>query len=120
MQRLDRVDELEPRADRALGIVLVGDRRAPDGHDGVTDELLDGPAVELDDSRRALEVAAQELAHRLGVAVLGDRREADEVGEEDGDEAPLGLGGWGGGLGPDRGGRIGRKSVAAARAEARV
>ena len=37
--------------DGALGIVLVGDRRAPDRHDRVADELLDGAAVALDDSR---------------------------------------------------------------------
>ena len=45
----DRVDEVEGRPDGALGVVLVGDRRAPDGHDRVADELLDGAAVALDD-----------------------------------------------------------------------
>ena len=69
---LDRVDELERGADGALGVVLVGDRRAPDRHDRVADELLDRPAVQLHDLGRGLEVAAEELADRLGVAVLGD------------------------------------------------
>ena len=36
-------DELERGANRPLGIVLVRDGRAPDGHYGVADELLDVP-----------------------------------------------------------------------------
>ena len=48
-ERLDGVDQLEGGADAALGVVLVGDRRAPDGHHGVADELLDRAAVALDD-----------------------------------------------------------------------
>jgi hypothetical protein len=38
-----RVDQLERGADGALGVVLVGDGRAPDGHHRVADELLDVP-----------------------------------------------------------------------------
>ena len=45
----DRVDELEPGSDGSLGIVLVGRRRAPDGHHGIADELLDRAAVASDD-----------------------------------------------------------------------
>ena len=56
VQRLDCVDELQPCADRALGVVLVGDRRAPHGHDRVADELLDDPAVHLHDPRRGVEI----------------------------------------------------------------
>ena len=44
-------------ADGALGVVLVRDRRAPDGHDRVADELLDRAAVALDDLARQVEVA---------------------------------------------------------------
>ena len=43
-------------------------------------------------SRGELEVAGQRVADVLGVALLGERREADEVGEEDRDEAALGEG----------------------------
>ena len=42
---LHGVDEVEARADRALGVVLVRDRGAPQGHDRVADELLDAAAV---------------------------------------------------------------------------
>ena len=86
----DRVDEVEGRPHGPLGVVLLGDRRAPDGHDGVADELLDRAAVALDDLAAQVEVAGQELADLLGVGPVGARREADEVGEEDADQAPLG------------------------------
>ena len=97
MQGADRVDQLERGADGPLGVVLVGGRGAPDGHDRVADELLHRPAVQLDDLGGGLEVVAQQLADGLGIAVLGEAREADEVGEEDGDQAPLGRcrSGWG-------------------------
>ena len=85
-------DEVERRAHGALGVVLGRGRRAPDGHHRVADELLDRAAVELDQPAARVEVAGEELAHLLGVAALGERREADEVGEEDGDEAALGRG----------------------------
>ena len=64
--------------------------RAPDRHDRVADELLDRPAVAADDVPGEVEVAGQELPGLLGVASLGERREADEVGEQDRDEAALG------------------------------
>ena len=88
----DGVDELEGGPDGTLGVVLAGGRRAPDGHDRVADELLDRPAVAPDDLGREVEVAGQGLADLLAVALLGERREADEVGEQDRDEAALGDG----------------------------
>ena len=77
---------------RPLGVVLLGDRRAPDRHHGVADELLDRAAVALDQRARRLEVAREQLPHLLGVAALRQRREADEVGEQDRDEPALGTG----------------------------
>ena len=38
---LHGIDEVEARADRPLGVVLVRDRGAPQGHHRVADELLD-------------------------------------------------------------------------------
>ena len=78
--------------DGPLGVVLVGRRCAPDRHHRVADELLDRAAVAADDVPGEVEVAGQELAGVLGVASLGERREADEVGEQDRDEAALGDG----------------------------
>ena len=87
---LDRVDELEGGADRSLGVVFVGDRRAPDRHHRVADELLDGSPVAADHVAGKVEVAGQELPGVLGVALLGERREADQIGEQDGDEPAFG------------------------------
>ncbi len=53
----DRIDELQAGPDGALGVVLAGDRGAPDRHHGVADELLDGAAVAADDVARDVEVA---------------------------------------------------------------
>ena len=89
-KRLHGLDKLERGPDRALGVVLVRSGSAPDGHDGVADELLDGAAVALDRRARRVEVAGQELPGLLGVAGLGGSGEADEVGEEHRDEAALG------------------------------
>ena len=46
-------------------------------------------AVPRDQLARRLEIAAEGLADLLGVALLGEWREPDEIGEQDGDEAPL-------------------------------
>ena len=66
----DGRDQVERGPHRALGVVLVRDRRAPDGHDRVADELLDRAAVALDHRPRGVEVAGEELAHLLRVAPL--------------------------------------------------
>ena len=84
-ERRDHVDEIESGSDRALGIVLEGDRGAPHRHHGVADEFLDDAAVPVDDDPGPLEVAVLEVSHRLRVAVGGDGREADEIGEQDRD-----------------------------------
>jgi hypothetical protein len=81
-ERVHRIDQLEGDADGPLGVVLLGDRRAPDRHHRVADELLDRAAVALDRAPGRLEVAREQLAHLLGIARAGERREADQVGEE--------------------------------------
>src|SRR5581483_4972703 len=108
----------ERRPDRALGVVLGRDRRPPDGHRRVADELLDRAAVELDEPAASVEVAGEELARVLRVAALRGGGEADEVGEEHGDEASLGRGS--GGSERRRGCEAGRERRAALVAEART
>ena len=49
----DRVADRERRADRALGVVLVRDRRAEQRHHRVADELLHRAAVALELARGA-------------------------------------------------------------------
>jgi hypothetical protein len=69
----------------------VRDRRTPDRHDRVADELLDRAAVAADDVGGELEVPRQRLADLLRVALLGEGGEADQVGEQDRDEPPQNL-----------------------------
>jgi hypothetical protein len=63
-----RLDQIERAAHRPLRIVLVRRRRSPDRHHRVADELLDRSPIPPDDVGSHLEVAAQQLADRLGVA----------------------------------------------------
>ena len=85
-----RLGQRERGADRPLGVVLAGHGRSPNGHHGVADELLDGPAVALDQGPAAVEVMAQKLADLLGIAVLAQRGEPDQVGEQHGHQPSLG------------------------------
>ena len=93
-----------PSPHRSLGVVLAGDRGTPYGHDRVADELLDRPAVAGDHVAGQIEVAGQEIAGVLGIAPFGERGEADQIGEQDRHQTPLGhrrrargaAGPWGG------------------------
>ena len=73
----------------ALGVVLVRDRRAEERHDRVADELLDRAAEALELRAQALVVRAEQRLDVLGIELLGARREADEVAEDDGDDFTL-------------------------------
>jgi hypothetical protein len=78
----NRVDEFQRRPNRSLCVILVRDRRAPHRHHRVADELLDRSSVPGDDLLRHTEILSQLFADSLGVARLGDRREANEVREQ--------------------------------------
>ena len=86
----DGVDEIEARPDGSFAVVLERRRCAPDGHDRVADELLDDPAIALDDHPGGREVAVLEVADLLGVATFGQCREPDQVGEQDRHDPTLG------------------------------
>ena len=88
-QRRDRGHKIERGPHGPLRVVLGCGRRAPDRHHRVADELLHGAAVELDQTPARVEVAREELAHILGVAALGEGREAEQVGEQDRNQAAL-------------------------------
>ena len=89
--------------DRPLGVVLVGDGRAEQGHDLVADDLVEPAAEGGDVGDEPLEAAVDEALDLLGVGRLGERGEPDQIGEQDGGEAAL--------VGPDH------EGVAAGRAE---
>ena len=84
-----RVLHPQRRPHRPLGVVLVGDRGAEEGDDGVAEQLVDAPTEQLDVGDEALEARLHQALHPLRVEVLGERRVADEVGEQHGDDAPL-------------------------------
>jgi len=67
----------------------VRERSPEDAEDGVADELLDPAAVALDLAAHALVVRREERAYVLGIELLGAGREADDVDEEDADDAAL-------------------------------
>ena len=56
----------EPGADRALGVVLVRDRRAEERHHVVADVLVDGAAVALNLLPEPEQRAVDERLHGLG------------------------------------------------------
>ena len=77
------------RANGALRIVLVRQRRPEERHHGVADELLDRAAVALELGTQALVVRAEDRLDVLGVERFGARGETDEVGEEHGHDLAL-------------------------------
>ena len=84
-----RLGQRQRGADGSLGIVLARDRAAPDGHHGVTDELLHGPAVAFDQRPAAIEVLAEQVTDLFGIAMLAERCESDEIGEQNRYQSPL-------------------------------
>ena len=79
----------EGAAERPLRVVLVSDGSTEDHEDGVPDELLDRPVVAERLLGEVLEDARDEDLELLGIEVVGERREPDEVGEQHRDEPAL-------------------------------
>ena len=86
---LHRLLHGEPGANRALGVVLVGDGRAEHAHHVVADELVDGAAVALDLLPEAAKRPIDHRLDRLGIHLLSRRGVSGEVGEDDRRLAPL-------------------------------
>ena len=83
VQRGERAAHGLGRAHGAQRVVLAHHRRAPDGHHRVADELRDGALVRVHRAAHLLVEAVHHPAQRLLVEALAERREPDEVGEED-------------------------------------
>ena len=78
----DVVEHLQGGVTGAPGVVLVGDRRAEDGHDPVAGELVDR-ALELGHGvGQDREEALHDLAPLLRVLLLGEVHRAADVGEQ--------------------------------------
>ena len=82
VQFLDGLEDAQARADGALGVILVRDRRPEHRHHRVTDEFFHGAAMALDHLLELGMVRAEPGANVLGVGVLRGGGEADQVAEE--------------------------------------
>jgi hypothetical protein len=80
----------ECSAQRAHRIVLVRRRDAKDGHDRITDVLLDRPALRLDLAAHSREPLVHHLAQLLDVQPVGKRGRPGHVGKQNGHDLALG------------------------------
>jgi hypothetical protein len=67
-------DDVEPCSQRALGVVLVGARKAKISQNAVTHELGNEPVISGDRSRTSVLVGADDLTRILGIVPGGKRR----------------------------------------------
>ena len=89
--------DAERGAHRPLRMVLVSDRRAEERHDAVAEELIHRAFVPMDLGQHELERARHERVHVLRVESGGERGEAGDIHEQNGDLLTLALeGGLGG------------------------
>src|SRR5262249_11927898 len=86
---VEPVPDGERRADRPLGIVLVGCRNAEKSHGGVAGEFLDGPTEAFEVGANVGVVGAQHSTNVRGIKPLVARGQVGEVGEQDSYEFPL-------------------------------
>jgi hypothetical protein len=87
----DRALHVEGRVARAHGVILVGQRRAEEGHDPVAHHLVHGALVAVDGFHHVLEDGIEQLARLLGITVGQQLHRALEVGEQHGDLLALAL-----------------------------
>ena len=85
----DLADHVEAAAHRALGVVLVCDRRAEEHEHAVAHEPRDRPAVPRRDGVQPVEGRADELRPVFRVERLRDRGRAGDVREQDGERPAL-------------------------------
>ena len=78
-------------------MILVGDRRAEEGHDPVAHDPVHGALVAVDRLNHAFEHRVEELLRVLGVAVSKQLHRTLDVGEQHGDLLALALEGCPGG-----------------------
>ena len=81
-ERDDPIADFAGCSDGSERVILVRAGDPEDGHDGVSDELLDGSPMVLDDAANLFEVTAHRSTQRLGVELLAERRRTTHVAEE--------------------------------------
>ena len=103
----DRALHPEGRVAGAHRVVLVGHRRAEQGHDAVAHHLVDGALEAVDGFHQSLDDRVEQGAGVFRIAVDQQLEGALQVGEEDGDR--LALTGQRGPRGEDLAGQVARR-----------
>src|SRR5438874_10673681 len=88
-ERAELARQIQGGRTGALGVILVGDRRAEERHDAVAGVLVDGPLVSVNAARKDPEQAIEQAMPFLGIDALRELHRAHDVGEEDGDQLAL-------------------------------
>ncbi len=89
VQLLHRLNNPQPGAYRALGIVLMGHRGAEYSHYRVTDELLNRGAVTFQLTPQPAVIGAEGSHDVLGVSPVSPAGRAHQIAEEHRDDLPL-------------------------------
>ena len=89
LELLGVLGDPKSRANRALGVVLVGRRHPEDPDDRIPDELLHHAAVGLDLRPSHRGVGREHLVDVFGIGRLRGGGEPDQVAEERGDDLAL-------------------------------
>ena len=89
---VDRLDEAQGCARRAVGIVLRRGREAEEGGDSISHVGVDHAPELLDRPAHAIDTAPDQRDVVLGRESFRERRRADDVGEEHADRTQLVLG----------------------------
>jgi hypothetical protein len=87
----DRVDDRQPGAGRALGIIFMRLGISEINEHAVAHILSDKTAKAGDGVGHAAMVGADDLAQILGIEARGQRRRTDQIADHDGELAPLCL-----------------------------
>jgi hypothetical protein len=74
VQRRKRLPHPDRRPNRPEGVVLVQTGNTENGHHGVSDELLDGPAVPLDRRGHLVEVPLHHASEGFRIEPFPERR----------------------------------------------
>jgi hypothetical protein len=92
-KRLQAGPDAQRRAQRAMRVVLVGDRGAEERHHAVAEKLVDGPLVRMDGGEDDLEASIHDFVDGLGIESGRQRGEAGDIREQHGDLLALALDG---------------------------
>ena len=94
---LELTTQLQGGEHRAASVILVGKRGAKEGHEAVTQELINGPFVTMDRAEGQLEELVQDGMHDLWPKLCSQARRVGQITKEYGDLFPLTFQGTAGG-----------------------